>query len=626
MKPSDNPRSAGMCGRTRSERWSSWLFWLGPLMTTPLLYWLFSEISFGFLDIRLKGTGWRVDLLLHVAVAYLLLTFSRRFSLFLLSQILIMGTLFLGSSVKIAFWGWPLRPEDLAALPELIGIVDIPSKVMILGPVITAVVLVVWNFRFRAVLATISCVVVASIVLSVVIAPARVLHTVDRNNEHTEWNQVSNFCHRGAALYLVTEVCRTRLNRPAAPSESDVAVAVDSLRHKPESLANVTGRRRSLYLVVLESFWDASQLVSAEFDRHPLHPDFLDLWNSAGNSVALSGEFGGATANPEFEILCGIPSKGVFPAIVFNNSLTNDVPCLPRILSLAGWNATAFHANVPDFWNRRIAYEHLGFSKYVSKSDFVLKDRNGRFLSDEASLHQAEEWMDDRPGSESRFAYILTISGHWPYDLADRRPRVIQSTSDIPEVSAFANSLWYSSKELVGFINEIQRDEPDALIVALGDHLPNLGAKLEAFRESNLISKAWIPGMSPVGLRHLTAVPLLIIDGENGPLPIGTIAQYEIPSIVLDLLGLERPPWMDLFLPQRGRHIRPFGEILLIADSKDQWWVCRGNPEDQHECAELDLWIDDVRTIAFDLTFGDQEALDDALVLSDPSAGDGDLR
>jgi len=617
MKSAPPGTSIGAHSRPRSDRWRFWSFWLAPLVTTPLLYWLFTTLSVRFLRIGLLGTGWRVDLLLHVLVAYFVLAFSRKFPLFLLNQFLIMGIVYLGSSVKIAYWGWPLRPEDLAALPELVRIVALPVKAMILAPEFILLVSLVFNFKLRRHAAMISLAGAASVLLALVFAPALVLNLLDKDNEYTVWNQTNNFRHRGAALYLVTESCRTRLNRPASPSEKEVSAAIKSLEHESLSLTNAPGRQRSLYLIVLESFWDASQLTSANFDRPPLHPDFLALWDQAGNSVALSGEFGGATANPEFEILCGIPSKGVFPSVVFKNSLTNDVECLPEILSQAGWNSTAFHANAPDFWNRRTAYEHLGFRRYVSKSDFQLKDLNGHFLSDESFYSQSEKWMDANIRGGPRFAYILTISNHWPYALAARRPPMVHTTSPVPEVSSFANSLWYSSKELVQYISEILENEPDALIVALGDHLPNLGAQLKAYRESNLVSTAWIPEMSPEGILNLTAVPLLIIDGENGPLPVGTIAQYEIPALILDLLGLEPPPWMSLFIPQDGLHVRTFGEVFLTVDDEGRAATCRGQAEDPQTCSDLQSWVDEIQTVAFDLVLGDQRILDEEMAHPD---------
>ena len=395
-------------------------FWLGPLISTPLLYWFFNAVSSRFLDIGLLGGGWRFDLLLHVGVAYLILAFSRRFSLFLLNQTLIMGILYLGSAVKIAFWGWPLRPEDLTALPELVRIVALPTKIMILGPGIILLTSLVLNCRIRRFAAVFAVAGATSVVFAMALAPAQVLDLLDRNNTYTQWHQTENFRRRGAALYLVTEICRARLTRPSAPSEEEVSTAVRALVHKTASLTTATGRQRSLYLIVLESFWDASQLDSAAFDRHPLHPDFLDLWDRAGNSLALSGEFGGATANPEFEILCGIPSQGVFPAVVFRNSLTNDMACLPGLLSHAGWSTLAFHANVPDFWNRRTAYEHLGFPRYVSKSSFQLDDLNGDFLSDESFFSQTKKWLDNDP--PDRTSVCIHPDHQQPLALCSGRP------------------------------------------------------------------------------------------------------------------------------------------------------------------------------------------------------------
>jgi len=609
MKPRVDTTGIEGSAKTPPTRRNSYCFWLGPLVTTPLLYWFFSSLSVRLLDIGLLGSGWWMDLLLHTVVAYFILTFSRRFPLFLLNQTLVMGILYLGSSVKIAYWGWPLRPEDLGAIPELIRIVALPTRIMILGPVILLLASLTFNFRFRRIASFVSIIGAISVVSAMVFTPAQVLKVLDGNTKYTLWNQTMNFRHRGAGLYLVTEMCRTRLTRPQAPTRQEVSKALDTLQPATKVSIDATGRRRSLYLIVLESFWDASQLQSAEFKTPPLHPDFQALWDRAGNSVALSGEFGGATANPEFEILCGIPSQRVFPAVVFKNALVDDMACLPAILSGAGWSSTAFHANAPDFWNRRTAYKHIGFPVFVSKSSFRLDDLNGRFMSDESFYGQTEEWMDTNLGNEPRFAYILTISNHWPYALGERRPKVLDSASPIPEISSFANSIWYSSKELVDFISVIHHDEPDALIVALGDHLPSLGAKLKAYRESGLVSTPSIPRMSPHEILNLTAVPLLVIDGVNGPLPVGTIAQYELPTLILDLLGVDNPLWMNLILPKGGFHYRTFGDVILTLDDEGQASTCRGTADDPPSCAEVDAWADAVQTVAFDLTLGKQHAL-----------------
>lgn len=95
MTPTGESTSGGRPRGTKSERWKIWFFWLGPLVSTPILYWFLNLLNSRFLDIGLLADGWRFDLLLHVCVAYVILAFSRKFSLFLLNQSLAMGILFL---------------------------------------------------------------------------------------------------------------------------------------------------------------------------------------------------------------------------------------------------------------------------------------------------------------------------------------------------------------------------------------------------------------------------------------------------------------------------------------------------------------------------------------------------
>ena len=229
-------------------------------------------------------------------------------------------------------------------------------------------------------------------------------------------------------------------------------------------------------LILLESFWDARQLTAAGLSGDPLAPEFRALWNAAGDSHAMSPEFGGGTANPELEILCGTPTRLIFPGIAFATSVRRAIPCLPELLVDAGWTAAAFHPNVPGFWNRAATYPRLGFQRFYSLRDFKLDDRNGEFLSDASLYRQAWAKSHPRPDAPPELSYVLTYTGHWNYPLNPAlRPYLITSTSSVPEVARYASSTLYSSTELAAFIDQVLADDPNALIVALGR--PPAGAR-----------------------------------------------------------------------------------------------------------------------------------------------------
>lgn len=103
-----------------------------------------------------------------------------------------------------------------------------------------------------------------------------------------------------------------------------------------------------------------SVLEKAHFSRDPLAAELRALWEEAGLSTALSPVFGGYTANAEFEVLCGFPVLDT--GVKFERRLTNDVPCLPRILRDIGFTTVASHPNIAVFWNRVNAYRRVGFT------------------------------------------------------------------------------------------------------------------------------------------------------------------------------------------------------------------------------------------------------------------------
>ena len=231
---------------------------------------------------------------------------------------------------------------------------------------------------------------------------------------------------------------------------------------------------RNIHIVLLESFWDPSELKKAHYEQNPLAPDFRKLWKSAGYSHALVPVFGGYTANSEFEVLCGFPVTK--DSVKFERQLLNAVPCLPHLLADKGYRTVVSHPNVPVFWNRINAYRNIGFQTYWSKQDFLLDDMNREFLSDASLYRQVMEKISGSLDTKQPILdYIVTYFGHWNYPLSESRPNKVSSRSKVEEVSTYANTVYYKSRELMAFLDQLRQRDPDGIIVAFGDHLPYLG-------------------------------------------------------------------------------------------------------------------------------------------------------
>jgi hypothetical protein len=310
--------------------------------------------------------------------------------------------------------------------------------------------------------------------------------------------------------------------------------------------------------------------------------------------------FGGGTANSEFEVLCGFPvTKG---SVKFERQLLNAVPCLPHILADKGYRTVVSHPNVPVFWNRVNAYRNIGFQTYWSKQDFLLDDMNREFLSDASLYRQVMEKISGSLDNKQPILdYIVTYFGHWNYPLSASRPEKVSSRSKVEEVSSYANTVYYKSRELMAFLDQLRLRDPDGIIVAFGDHLPNLG---DGYVDSGVLYSSW-SDFTPAMFKFHVTTPMIIIDGKNGPVKIGSLPLYQVPKLLLNLLNYNEPSIMDYVTPLPDMRVRPLPGLHfdLLKDEKVD--LCKEPPYSE-TCQKSIRWLQDVLVVSNDLFIGRQ--------------------
>lgn len=577
--------------------------WSWPLGAVTLLYVLGATAAHLLFGEGPRPAAMPADWALHIALAApLWLAFRSRWGFVLLVG-LVMALLHLGHAAKTALLGGPISPDDIYALKALLMVAEpwqqailAAGSVMATGAVLFGVG---WNSPRR--LAAVGG--IAALVVVVNTASAPLAAWMDHRFGHVEWDPAGNYRNRGPAVHTLQEVARYLADQRPPPTAHEVAAALPPPRLLP-AVAREPAAPRNLHVIVLESFWDAG-LLTAALDEDPLPADFRALWAAAGFSQALSPVFGGYTANAEFEVLCGFPVTE--PAVRFERKVTRQVPCLPAVLGHSGYVSVASHPNVPVFWNRHNVYRRIGFDVFWAGNDFVYDDMNGDFLSDRSLYRQVLEKIDPLLATgQPLFNYILTFFGHLDYPLNAERPVLFASRSDIPEVARYASTAHYKARELMAFLAALRERDPDGLIVVFGDHLPVLGEQFGAYVESGLLR----PGMgdfTPEMYLTQVATPLVIIDGRNGPLPVGRLPLYRLPALVLALLGHEAPAIFDYTAPPPGMQIRPLTglHLDLVGNTVE---LCQGEGLSD-ACSLSAEWLARVSTLAADLFTGAQYAL-----------------
>jgi phosphoglycerol transferase MdoB-like AlkP superfamily enzyme len=577
-----------------------------PIYSTALLYVFYYCISVFEFDVKIEPTSVPLDFFAQLILAYILYSISRRPWIFFVLHALIMGVLYIGNPIKIAFFGGPLMPDDIFALRSLLLILSGWKFFVLAFPLVALGGLLFLNFKLRRLHNYIGGVIGGVLALTVIYQPNLIVYPIDTFIGTKEWDQRSNYLWQGATIHTLLETARYFLVADKAP-DIDVARAAAKQLLAQHPLDNTPStedfKPRNVHIVLLESFWDANNLKKVKFSQNPLSDEFRKLWKTANNSVALVPVFAGMTANSEFEVLCGFPvTKNT---VKFERQLLNEVPCLPRILADKGYKTVVSHPNVAVFWNRVNAYHRVGFQTYWSEKDFELDDINREFLGDSSLYRQVLGKISSTLESKAPILdYNVTYFGHWDYPLNESRPPQITSTSKVEEVNGYANTTYYKSREFVEFVKNLQKSDPNGIIVAFGDHLPFLGEHFAGYVESDVLKNSR-GEFSDAMYKTYVSTPLLIIDGQKGALKVGRLPLYQVPKLILGLLNIHQPTIMDYTMPPEKERVRPLTGLHFDEWADGQIQVCKAPPYSP-ECEHSLAWIEAVKTVSNDLFIGGQ--------------------
>ena len=584
--------------------------WRWPIYYTAFLYIIFTWIIWLICGRSFAGFRIVFDFALDLGIATLVFWVSRRVWPFVLFMTLYFAILYGASAFKIVILGQPILPEEIHNLKALILILGPLGWIGVALPLAVFAALFLGNLKLSGLRAkgAAGFMLVAS--AGVTQASMPIVLAIDDVVGNASWNQSQNFYERGGALNFLQETMRLFASEAPAPGAEEVAEAYHRLQAASAGGETITaalpaGRQRNVHVLLLESFWHPTPLAAAQFNQDPFDPRFVDLWRQTGYTEALSPAFGGQTANAEYEVLCGFPVNKV--AVEFEYGIKREAPCLPELLRRAGFHTVASHPNRGIFWNRTEVYRLIGFDKFWSAEYLDGSKSKDRLMADAELFRQVKEKLAAEGDHRPLFDYMVTIDGHWDYMPPAGRPIMVTTKSKVEEVGRFADMMYYKSRDVVDIIAALRRDDPDSLIIAFGDHLPILGNSFAGYVESGLLPETF-GEFTKANYDFSSRTPLVVIDGRNGPLNLGTLPMYDLPRLVMRLLNLSGPTIFDLARPPAGIVPRPLPESNIAYQDGKIAEACR-TPEQSPVCAQMAAWLKDVKIVDQDLFSGAQHVL-----------------
>jgi len=541
------------------------------------------------------------DFSLYMVSAYIVYRLTKNIYAFVLLFTLFFIVVVFTNLLKIAFYGAPIFVDDVFLIKEVFSILDGFYFIALIIMLIFTVFGLFYSVNIKKLFAFDVIAVLLILIIPILFYPKTVTQFVKNKYGYIFWDQKINFEKMGPMVYLYQALARYQIETVESPSRLEVEKALNDLSYLNKQKENIEFSKRNVYVVLLESFWDASVMKDAKLSQDCFTPSFRKLIEQKQENFVLSPVFGGKTANAEFEILCGQPvtfGKG----IVFQTSIHNDVECLPRLLLNEGYDVSVWHPNRATFFNRIKAYKKIGFENRYFKDKFDFKDKNGPFLSDKELYETVIKY--NKQLNKPHFTYIMTITGHWGYPLHKKRKKIIKTSSNVKEVENYVNSIYYTSKEFMEFYKNIKQHDPEALVVVAGDHLPFLGANFAGYVESDLLTKS-ISDFSTSMYLDYASTPLLVLDGKNGKIDVGTISMYDIPHVVLSLLGYEKNNILNKVKNNTDYVIRAYEGLNLVLTKQKEVIKCTKQSIEK-ECVKSNTWIKNIDIISRDLFLGEQ--------------------
>jgi hypothetical protein len=517
--------------------------------------------------------------------------------LFVVNSVLLLFVFYVAGAMKLQYFGEPATPADMVSLYALYGLqsedIQWYAAMAVLFFSLLFLANISYSRRVFVMFFGAGFALFSSLLLAVNIESSSPWLGRLSTSESVSVRQ----------FYAAVEFYDEWMRVPGYDEVINARATIDLSLNADRRLLNAP--KRDVYLIVIESLWDPS-VLGEQYAKGPINSGFADLWEASGRNYLLGPAYGGGTANPEFEILCGIPLSSGF--IAFGHPMLNDnLPCLPNALKRLGYHTTASHPKRRGFWNRDIAYPAIGFDKYYSIQDFDKDEIVGNnYLTDRSLYRQSAQFAKE--SKQPLLHYVLTVSGHYPYMDGASAIAVYERDDEAKRLlEAYVKLIERATGDVYDYITTIRKNDKDALIVVVGDHPPLFGADYAIYRDAGLIVNEK-NNMDVAELMTMYSTPVLVVDGVNGPVAPQIKSMYELPSLIVNMLSCYGQACAVDGSYDRV-YYRPISGRGVLYYMEEQWKLC-DTAENVESCSIRLDWLQAADVLKRDVVFGDVHSMD----------------
>lgn len=413
--------------------------------------------------------------------------------------------------------------------------------------------------------------------------------------QNIPWNQKVNYAQNGFVYAFAGNLKQKLMEKPEGYSQEAIAAIAKKYGSLPDNTSvNASAEQPNIMYMMDEAFFDPTRLPTYTFSEDPLKFIHQEQ-NSTPSGFLLSPEFGGNTANIEFEALTGLSmyflQDGSIPyqqRIVKMSSL----PSIVSILKERGYKTEALHPFDDTFYNRNRVYPILGFDQFTSEKDLTNAQRitPSGYISDMFAVQEAvrELKSSDKP----TFLHLVTMQNHFPFTKGLNGPNSITVDGVQPEYKDELETYVHDTKltdEALAYLKEqLKTIKRPTIVVFWGDHLPALSAGIYT-------QAGWDTNPR---LKHETKL-MYMANFDIGKQSVGTHSPAFIGPTVFQMSGQKMPPYYRL-LEKVKSEIPGLSKNVRIGSSGV---ITQITPEQK-------ALLDDYRLVEYDMLEGENYSKD----------------
>ena len=467
------------------------------LLSNLYLQWCQNNLS---VDLALKfAFSWHTEKFLLACFVLLtvflfMVAFAGSYIFGLLFYLVSIGILGFANYLKMSYRQEPIYPDDLKMITEFNLLKDMTGTPIFIGLMLVAALAfggVVWaivrsfkkdrTFQIYRVL-TLVMTVAMMCYFSNFNNPNNLLRKA--YNQTALWipySQKMNYYNTGFIGGFLYNLRVEPMERPEGYSKEKIKEITEKYQAKAdEKNQTASDEQPNIIYVMSESFSDPSHLNGVTVTGDPL-ADYREVANQTYSGRMLSQNYGGGTANIEFEALTGLSMA------LFNGQMTtpytmlvpklDQLPSLVSTLNAQNYQTTAIHPYNTSMYKREDVYQTLGFDSFISERNMTYTDTidNNPYISDESAYKEILDLLKDE--ETPQFIHLVTMQTHMPYAGKYSQLDFSATTEDnngTDTLNNYLQDIAYSSEALKAFTEALKDTSRRTLVVFWGDHLPGI--------------------------------------------------------------------------------------------------------------------------------------------------------